>query len=171
MLPSLFVRDDLVATFAGKVNDLELIAEIAIHDRRIESICLAARTAHGLVEPLFKAVITKDLLAVAALYILLMHDVKADWTDERIDEFLVSFHNILLHKLIVASQTEHIVVSCLVYRGNKVFGLPHRALLEPGMVQEWNLVMRHYHDFLLVLRRCSSLNHTDPDVNSIIKNL
>ena len=52
MLPSLFVRDHLAATFAGKVNDLELIAEVAIHNGRIESICLAARTAHGLVEPL-----------------------------------------------------------------------------------------------------------------------
>ena len=49
MLAPLFVGNDLGATLASKVYDLELVSQIAVHDRCVKSVCLAARAAHRLV--------------------------------------------------------------------------------------------------------------------------
>ena len=96
MLAPLFVRNDLGAALACEVDDLELVPQIAVHHRCVEAVCLAAGAAHGLVEPLLEAVVAKHLLAVAALHVLLVHDVEADWAEERVDELLVGFNCILL---------------------------------------------------------------------------
>ena len=96
MTSSIAVRDEFITRFAFEVNDIELVAQISIHDSGIKAILLARWTATILFKPFFKTRIVKDLLAVSALYVFLRDDVEADRADKGVHEFLIRINCILL---------------------------------------------------------------------------
>ena len=99
----LLVWDDLIAAFALKIDDFQLIAQISIHNRAIESVSFATWAAKRLVEPFLQTMVVENLLTVSALYVLFLHYVKADRAKERVDKLLFTLDHIFFQKSIVAS--------------------------------------------------------------------
>ena len=138
---SFVIRDDFSAAPAFKVDYFELIAQVAIHHGRIESITLARGTASSLLKPLFKTVFVEDLLTVTALYVLLLYDVKANRTQKRIHKLLITFNCILFRQLIVPSQLKNEVVRTGVNQNDKLPCLLDCVVLQPRVVLKRALVM------------------------------
>ena len=99
----LLVWDDLIAAFALKIDDFQLIAQISIHNRAIESVSFATWAAKRLVKPFLQTMVVENLLTVSALYVLFLHYVEADRTEERVDKLLFTLDHIFFQKSIVAS--------------------------------------------------------------------
>jgi len=86
----------LGARLATEIYKLELVAQISVHDRRIQAIMFAAGAAAVLIEPFFQTMVVEDLLAIVALHILFLDYVEADGAEEGVHELLVRLHSVLL---------------------------------------------------------------------------
>jgi len=149
MCAPFFVGDHLLATLASKVNNLELIAQVSVHYRRVEPVGFTARAVHGLVEPFFQTVVIEYLLAVLTLHVLVLNHIEADRAQERVDKFLVCFDDVLLHQFVVTCEREHKTVGSLVNRLNEIFRFALLVFLEPRVVNERALIVMDYCDWLL----------------------
>lgn len=112
----------LTAALALEVDNLQLIAQIAIHQGGLEAVTFAAGAHRSLLEPLLQAVVIEKLLAVVTLHAFLIDYVEADGAQEGINELLVCLHGVFLGELVVASECEDVLLSLMVNRLDELEG-------------------------------------------------
>ena len=119
---------------------------------------LARRTTSIIFKPLFKAVIVKYLLTIAALHIFLLTDVETDWTEEGIHEFLIGRLSILFGHLVIACKFKNEIICHFLNFCNKIFCFLLHVIFKPCTDSKGTLIV-HWHNILLVVVVCGDANH------------
>lgn len=100
-----------------------------------------AWTATILVQPLFQAMVIKDLLTIIALHILFLDNVEADGAKEGVNKLLVRIHRVFFLHLVVASQFKHVSLSLFLDVGNEVFCFLLHIFFKPSTNSKRTLVV------------------------------